>query len=138
VNRRLAYVAVSRGRYDAQVYTNDKGQLANQLSRDVSHRTAMEPSRTFACAVKVRLAVNAHHRRARSSLHPHEARARAYADRRPEHQQIESRFPPLSPRQGARQLRSSLLSLLTALSLRDGTTMRGMGGPRSATRLAVV
>ena len=45
VNRRLAYVAVSRGRYDAQVYTNDKGQLADQLSRDVSHRTAMEPSR---------------------------------------------------------------------------------------------
>ena len=45
VNRRLAYVAVSRGRYDAQVYTNDKGHLAEQLSRDVSHRSAMEPSR---------------------------------------------------------------------------------------------
>ncbi len=45
VNRRLAYVAVSRGRYDAQIYTNDKGQLAEQLSRDVSHRSAMEPSR---------------------------------------------------------------------------------------------
>jgi conjugative relaxase-like TrwC/TraI family protein len=45
VNRRLAYVAVSRGRYDAQVYTNDKGQLAEHLSRDVSHRSAMEPSR---------------------------------------------------------------------------------------------
>jgi ATP-dependent exoDNAse (exonuclease V) alpha subunit len=45
VNRRLAYVAVSRGRYDAQVYTNDKGQLAEQLSRDVSHRSAVEPSR---------------------------------------------------------------------------------------------
>jgi hypothetical protein len=45
VNRRLAYVAVSRGRYDAQVYANDKGQLAAQLSRDVSHRSAMEPSR---------------------------------------------------------------------------------------------
>jgi len=45
VNRRLAYVAVSRGRYDAQVYTNDKGQLANQLSRDVSHRSAVEASR---------------------------------------------------------------------------------------------
>src|SRR5205807_9373655 len=43
VNRRLAYVAVSRGRYDAQVYTNDKGQLAEQLSRDVSHRSAMKP-----------------------------------------------------------------------------------------------
>jgi ATP-dependent exoDNAse (exonuclease V) alpha subunit len=45
VNRRLAYVAVSRGRYDAQVYTNDKGQLAEQLSRDVSHRSAIEPGR---------------------------------------------------------------------------------------------
>jgi hypothetical protein len=44
VNRRLAYVAVSRGRYDAQIYTNDKGQLTEQLSRDVSHRSAMEPS----------------------------------------------------------------------------------------------
>ena len=43
VNRRLAYVAVSRGRYDAQVYTNDKGHLTEQLARDVSHRSAMEP-----------------------------------------------------------------------------------------------
>jgi ATP-dependent exoDNAse (exonuclease V) alpha subunit len=48
VNRRLAYVAVSRGRYDAQVYTNDKGQLAEQLSRDVSHRSAIEASRESA------------------------------------------------------------------------------------------
>jgi hypothetical protein len=45
VNRRLAYVAVSRGRYDAQVYTDDKGQLAEQLGRDVSHRSATEVSR---------------------------------------------------------------------------------------------
>jgi ATP-dependent exoDNAse (exonuclease V) alpha subunit len=45
VNRRLAYVAVSRGRYDAHVYTNDKGQLAEHLARDVFHRSAMEPSR---------------------------------------------------------------------------------------------
>ena len=45
VNRRLAYVAVSRGRYDAQIYTNDKSHLTEQLSRDVSHRSAMEPSR---------------------------------------------------------------------------------------------
>jgi hypothetical protein len=26
-------------------YTNDKGQLAEQLARDVSHRSAIEPSR---------------------------------------------------------------------------------------------
>ena len=45
VNRRLAYVAVSRGRYDAQIYTNDKPRLTETLSRDVSHRSAMEPSR---------------------------------------------------------------------------------------------
>ncbi|HEX2716012.1 MAG TPA: AAA family ATPase, partial [Candidatus Acidoferrales bacterium] len=42
VNRRLAYVAVSRGRYDAQIYTNDKTQLVEGLGRDVSHRTATE------------------------------------------------------------------------------------------------
>src|SRR5487761_1503536 len=42
VNRRLAYVAVSRGRDDVQIYTNDKSQLAEGLSRDVSHQSAME------------------------------------------------------------------------------------------------
>jgi hypothetical protein len=43
VNRRLAYVAISRGRYDAQIYTNDKTQLAEGLGRHVSHRSAIEP-----------------------------------------------------------------------------------------------
>ena len=45
VNRRLAYVAVSRGRYDAQIYTNDKTQLVEGLGRDVSHRTATQARR---------------------------------------------------------------------------------------------
>ena len=45
VNRRLAYVALSRGRYDAQIYTNDKTQLAAALDRDVSQRAAIEPTR---------------------------------------------------------------------------------------------
>jgi len=40
VNRRLAYVAVSRGRYDALIYTNDKAHLTEQLSRDVFHQSA--------------------------------------------------------------------------------------------------
>jgi hypothetical protein len=44
----MAYVAVSRGRYDAQIYTNDKTQLAEGLGRDVSHRSAIEPSRESA------------------------------------------------------------------------------------------
>ena len=43
VNSRMAYVAVSRGRYDARIYTNDKSELAQHLDRDVSHRTAIQP-----------------------------------------------------------------------------------------------
>jgi hypothetical protein len=50
VNQRLEYVAISRGRYDAQIYTNDKSQLAEGLSRDASHRSALEPNREFAPA----------------------------------------------------------------------------------------
>ncbi len=45
INRRLAYVAVSRARYDAQIYTNDKCALAEGLGRDVSHRSALESTR---------------------------------------------------------------------------------------------
>jgi conjugative relaxase-like TrwC/TraI family protein len=52
INQRLAYVAVSRGRYDAQLYTNDKGYLTEQMSRDVSHRSAMEPGHAQQPAVE--------------------------------------------------------------------------------------
>jgi ATP-dependent exoDNAse (exonuclease V) alpha subunit len=48
VNARFAYVAVSRGRYDAQIYTNDKSELAQSLSRDVSHQTALGASQESA------------------------------------------------------------------------------------------
>lgn len=66
VNRRLAYVAVSRGRYDAQLYTNDKTHLTEQLSRDVSHRSAIEPScESTASAQKVEPPS------ARSQVHEH-------------------------------------------------------------------
>jgi conjugative relaxase-like TrwC/TraI family protein len=48
VNSRMAYVSVSRGQHDAEIYTNDKSELARDLSRDVSQRTAtgqeMEPA----------------------------------------------------------------------------------------------
>ena len=47
VNRRLAYEALSLGRHDAHIYTNDKAQLAGGLGRDVSHRTATEPQREY-------------------------------------------------------------------------------------------
>jgi hypothetical protein len=42
VNNRFAYVSVSRGQYDAQIYTNDASQLFRSLSRDSSQRTATE------------------------------------------------------------------------------------------------
>ena len=41
VNRRLAYVAISRGRYDAQLYTNDAMRLGEALSRDIAKPTAL-------------------------------------------------------------------------------------------------
>jgi len=53
VNQRLAYVAVSRARYDAQIYTNDKAHLTEQLGRDVSQRTAIEADRTRPVATKI-------------------------------------------------------------------------------------
>jgi conjugative relaxase-like TrwC/TraI family protein len=53
VNQRLAYVAISRGRHDAQIYTNDRSQLAEGLARDVSHRSAIEsrPGRALESSV---------------------------------------------------------------------------------------
>ena len=42
VNRRLAYVAVSRGQYDARIYTDDKVKLSRALDRNISHPSALE------------------------------------------------------------------------------------------------
>jgi conjugative relaxase-like TrwC/TraI family protein len=42
INSRLAYVSVSRGRYDAQIYTNDAQKLGEELSRDISKQSALE------------------------------------------------------------------------------------------------
>ncbi len=41
INNRFAYVSVSRGQYDAEIYTNDKSELGHDLSRDVTQRTAI-------------------------------------------------------------------------------------------------
>ncbi|HKV27307.1 MAG TPA: MobF family relaxase [Candidatus Acidoferrales bacterium] len=40
INRRFAYVALSRARLDAQIYTDGTSHLAERLSRDVSHHSA--------------------------------------------------------------------------------------------------
>jgi len=41
LNRRMAYVSVSRASHDVQIYTNDAETLGHELSRDVSHSTAI-------------------------------------------------------------------------------------------------
>jgi conjugative relaxase-like TrwC/TraI family protein len=43
LNNRMAYVAVSRGAYDAQLFTNDREKLGATLGHDVSHRSAHAP-----------------------------------------------------------------------------------------------
>jgi conjugative relaxase-like TrwC/TraI family protein len=42
LNSRMAYVAVSRGRYDVQIYTDNASVLGNELSRDVSQAHALQ------------------------------------------------------------------------------------------------
>jgi hypothetical protein len=44
VNRRFAYVATSRARYDARLYTDNETALAHVLGRETSHRSAIESS----------------------------------------------------------------------------------------------
>ncbi len=42
LNSRMAYVAVSRGANDAQIFTNDASALGKELSRDVSQAAAIQ------------------------------------------------------------------------------------------------
>jgi hypothetical protein len=44
LNSRMAYVAVSRGAEDAQLYTNDRAKLPEALGHDVSHESAHTPT----------------------------------------------------------------------------------------------
>jgi conjugative relaxase-like TrwC/TraI family protein len=52
VNRRLAYVAISRGRYDAHIYTNDRATLGRALSRETSKSSATEFGQAPVAAAK--------------------------------------------------------------------------------------
>jgi UvrD-like helicase C-terminal domain len=45
LNSRMAYVAVSRGAQDAQIFTNDRNELPIALNREVSHQSAHIPSK---------------------------------------------------------------------------------------------
>jgi ATP-dependent exoDNAse (exonuclease V) alpha subunit len=43
LNNRMAYVAVSRGAFDAQLFTSDRERLGAALGRDVPHQSAHVP-----------------------------------------------------------------------------------------------
>ena len=47
LNNRMAYVSVSRGQWDAQIFTNDRISLKEALSRDISHETAHKPEKAI-------------------------------------------------------------------------------------------
>lgn len=47
LNQRMAYVALSRGRSEAQIFTNDQSALVNVLSRDVSQHSAYVPQKAL-------------------------------------------------------------------------------------------
>jgi len=47
LNNRMAYVSVSRGQWDAQIFTNDRSALKQALSRDVSHESAHKPEKAI-------------------------------------------------------------------------------------------
>ena len=43
LNNRMAYVSVSRGAHDAQIFTNDRENLPRALGHDVSRQSAHAP-----------------------------------------------------------------------------------------------
>ena len=46
LNNRMAYVAVSRGAHDAQLFTNDREKLPAALGHEVSRASAHTPQHT--------------------------------------------------------------------------------------------
>jgi conjugative relaxase-like TrwC/TraI family protein len=48
LNNRMAYVSVSRGQWDAQIFTNDRGKLSQVLGHDVSHPSALRTEQVVA------------------------------------------------------------------------------------------
>jgi ATP-dependent exoDNAse (exonuclease V) alpha subunit len=43
LNSRMAYVSISRGQWDAQIFTDSREKLPQVLGRDVSHQSAYRP-----------------------------------------------------------------------------------------------
>jgi len=61
LNNRMAYVAVSRGARDAQLFTNDREKLPAALGHDVSHQSAHAPEIASAKPVQQEIAPKQEH-----------------------------------------------------------------------------
>ena len=48
LNSRMAYVSISRGRWDAQIFTDSREKLPQALGHDVSHQSAYKPEQAIA------------------------------------------------------------------------------------------
>ncbi len=85
INNRMAYVAVSRGARDAQIFTSDREKLPQALSREVSQQSAHTPEVEPKQAVQHKVAVEPkekvytaaeherHHAPIREALEPEDA-----------------------------------------------------------------
>jgi hypothetical protein len=62
LNNRMAYVAISRGALDAQIFTDDRGKLAHALGRDISRLSALAPEKAPELAVDPQIEVESEHR----------------------------------------------------------------------------
>jgi ATP-dependent exoDNAse (exonuclease V) alpha subunit len=48
LNSRMAYVSISRGQWDAQIFTDNREKLPQALGHDVSHQSAFKPEKAIA------------------------------------------------------------------------------------------
>jgi hypothetical protein len=48
LNSRMAYVSISRGQWDAQIFTDSLEKLPKALGHDVSHQSAYKPEQAVA------------------------------------------------------------------------------------------
>jgi conjugative relaxase-like TrwC/TraI family protein len=48
LNSRMAYVSISRGQWDAQIFTDSREKLPQALGHDVSHQSAYKPEQAIA------------------------------------------------------------------------------------------
>jgi ATP-dependent exoDNAse (exonuclease V) alpha subunit len=48
LNSRMAYVSISRGQFDAQIFTDSLEKLPKALGHDVSHQSAYKPEQAVA------------------------------------------------------------------------------------------